>query len=266
MITRIALHGWMGKILKVDLSSKSVLEIPTPVYSGDYIGGRGIASRIYWENVKAETAAFDPENYLIFMTGPLVATGAQGATRMAIIAKSPMALPEQYCYGNLGGLFPAELKKAGWDGIVVTGCAANPVYLWIRNDHVEIRDGTPLWGQSTYRVAKMIEEIHGEKVRFLTTGVAGENRVRSAIIFGSHQSTSTAGFGAVMASKNLKAIVVKGSCKPSVARPGQLKDLNRYTIRLSKRLDLSIPPDTSVSGHGHLVTPNRQGSMLPMRT
>lgn len=247
------MYGWMGKILDIDLSTAQISKIATQIYSEKYLGGRGIASRIYWERVRPETGAFDPLNHLILMTGPLVATGAQGATRMSVIGKSPMSYPEQYCYGNLGGLFPAELKKAGWDGIIITGYASCPQYLWIENDHIEILDGACLWGQGAHGAAEAIKNLHGKRARFLTTGVSGENRVRSAVLFGSHQSTSTAGFGAVMASKNLKAIVVRGSGGPEVADPERLKELNRITIQLSKRLDLSIPPDTTMSGHGHLL-------------
>ncbi len=247
------MHGWMGKILRVDLSTSEISELSTKTYSDEYLGGRGIALRLYWENVRPETGAFDPENCLIFMTGPLVATGAQGATRMAVVGKSPMTYPEQYCYGNMGGFFPPELKKAGYDGIVFTGRAKEPVYLWISDDTTELRDASSLWGQGAYRVREILKHEHGKGARFLTTGVAGENLVRSAIIFGSHQSTSTGGFGSVMASKNLKAIVVKGTGKPSVADPDRLKELNRYTLEMSKRIDMSIPPEVTMSGHGHLL-------------
>jgi aldehyde:ferredoxin oxidoreductase len=247
------MYGWTGKILDVDLTASRISKIDTRIYSRKYLGGRGIASRIYWERVMPQINAFDPLNHLILMTGPLVATGAQGATRMSVIGKSPMTYPEQYCYGNLGGLFPAELKNAGWDGIVISGHASLPQYLWIENDHIELRDGVFLWNQGAYGTAETIKNLHGKKARFLTIGVSGENRVRSAVLFGSHQSTSTAGFGAVMASKNLKAIVVRGSNKPDVADTERLKELNRVTIKLSKRLDLSIPPDTTMSGHGHIL-------------
>ncbi len=247
------MHGWMGKILRIDLSALKITEFSTHPYAEKYLGGRGIACRLYWEMVKPEIKAFDPENALIFMTGPLVATGAQGATRMSVVGKSPMAYPEKYCYGNIGGFFGAELKKAGCDGLVITGRASKPVYLGINNNHVELRDASSLWGNGVYRVAAMLQKSHGDKARFLTTGVAGENLVRSAIIWESHQSTSTAGYGAVMASKNLKAVVVKGTGKPSVADPERLKELNRYTIQISKRLDLTVPPDVTMSGHGYLL-------------
>jgi aldehyde:ferredoxin oxidoreductase len=172
---------------------------------------------------------------------------------MAVAGKSPMTYPERYCYGNIGGYFPAELKKAGYDGLILSGIAANPVYILIKDSQVEILEATEIWGTGAYKTAEVLRKVHSDKVKFLTTGQAGENRVRSAVIFGSHQSTSTAGFGAVMGSKNLKAIVVQGTGNPKVADPEKLKELNRYTIQISKRLDLTIPPDVTMSGHGHLL-------------
>ena len=102
------MYGWMGKILRVNLTHSSISDLSTREYSDAFLGGRGIASRIYWETVHPEIRAFDPENILIFMTGPLVGTGAQAATRMSIVSKSPMAFPEDYCYGNMGGYFGAS--------------------------------------------------------------------------------------------------------------------------------------------------------------
>ncbi|UCD08866.1 MAG: hypothetical protein JSU79_11000 [Dehalococcoidales bacterium] len=247
------MYGWAGKILNINLGRSDISEIDTRPYAEKYLGGRGIASRIYWEKVNHETGAFDPENHLIFVTGPLVATGAQGATRMAVAGKSPMTYPERYCYGNIGGHFPAELKKAGYDGLVISGRAQTPVYLLVVDDRIEILDASGLWGKGAYKTGETLQQVHGENIKFLTTGQAGENRVRSAVIFGSHQSTSTAGFGAVMTSKNLKAIVVKGTGKPQIAYPEKLKELNQYAIQISKRLDLSIPPDVTMSNHGHLL-------------
>ena len=247
------MYGWAGKILDIELSSAQTCQIDTQEYSCKYIGGRGIASRIYLERVTPQVEAFDPKNHLILMTGPLVATGVQGATRMSLVAKSPMTCTEQFCYGNLGGFFPAELKKAGWDGIVISGKAPGPKYLWIEGNHVELRDGAFLLHLGARGAGEAIKNLHGRKARFLTTGTAGRNLVRSAIIFGSHQSTSTAGFGAVMASKNLMAIVVRGRDRPEVYDHERLKKLNRITVRLSKGLDLSIPPDITMSGYSNIL-------------
>jgi aldehyde:ferredoxin oxidoreductase len=247
------MYGWKGKILFVDLSNLKISIIPTEPYAGQYLGGRGIASRIYWETVTPETKAFDPANRLIFMTGPLTATGAPAANRMSVAAKSPMTHPEGYCYGNMGGFFGGDLKKAGFDGIVITGCASGPVSLLIHENEAEIKDASSLWGQGANRVGESLKRSHGDRISFLTTGVAGERLVRSAVIFGSHQSTSTGGFGAVMGSKNLKAIVARGDRKPPVADPAGLKELSRYTLRISKRVRLSIPPMITMTGRGHLM-------------
>ena len=245
------MYGWIGKILHVDLSQCEVKQFPTQPYADRYLGGRGIASRIYWEQVKREIKAFDPENRLIFMTGPLVATGVQGASRLSVVGKSPMTLPEGYCYGNLGGFIGPELKKAGFDGVVVEGCAPTPMYLWIHNNKAELLDASSLWGQGVYQVRDYLHQVHGEKAKFITTGVAGERKVRTAVVVASHDSTVSAGFGAVMGSKNLKALAVKGTGRPSVANPSRLKELNRYTKRISKRFRLSMPP--SLIGHEMIV-------------
>jgi aldehyde:ferredoxin oxidoreductase len=248
------MNGWIGKILHIDLGNSKISEFPTQPYAEKYLGGRGIASRLYWEKVTPAVKAFDPENRLIFMTGPLLATGAQGAARMCVAGKSPMAYPEGYCYGSLGGFFPAELKKAGWDGIVIDGRANRPVYLLINNDKVELRDAAVLWGKGAYKVEEILKQAHGDKICFATTGVAGENLVRTATLFGSQLAAVTAGFGAVMASKKLKAIVVRGTGNnPTVADPARLKELNRYTIKIKNTVSLAITPRIEMTDHGHVL-------------
>jgi aldehyde:ferredoxin oxidoreductase len=247
------MHGWMGKILHIDLSNAKISEIDTRPYAEKYLGGRGLASRLYWEKVTPEVKAFDPDNRLIFMTGPLLATGAQGAARMSVSGKSPMTYPEGYCYGSMGGHFPSELKKAGWDGIVIDGRASKPVCLSIDNDKVELRDASSLWGQGAYRVEEMLYHEYGDKIKFATTGIAGENLVRTATIFGSQLAAVTAGFGAVMASKNLKAIVVRGTGRPTVADPTGLKELNRYTIKIKNTVSLAVTPRIMMTNHGHVL-------------
>ena len=234
-------YGWSGKILRVDLSQSKVIHQDTMEYVERFLGGRGIATRIYWEEVGPEVGALDPENCLIFMSGTLVATGAQGATRMTVISKSPMLMPEGFCYGNLGGFFPSYLKRAGYDGIVITGRAERPVYLRIQDNRAEIVDGSFIWGKGTYTVQKILKEKHGDNVRFVSTGVSGENKCRNATIITDHEGSATGGFGAVMGSKNLKAIAVLGTGKPTVARKKELTQLNRYIIDISKRGTLRMP-------------------------
>lgn len=247
------MNGWTGKILHIDLTSSKISRIETRLYADKYLGGRGLASRLYREKVTPDVKAFDPDNRLTFMTGPVLATGAQGAARMSVSAKSPQAYPEGYCYGSMGGFFPAELKKAGWDGIVIDGKATKPVLLRINDDRIEIRDAAYLWGKSAYAVEEIIHKEYGEKACFATTGIAGENLVRTAIIFGSQLAAVSAGFGAVMASKNLKAIVLRGTGSIHVADPAGLKELNKYSAMMKNTVSLAITPNIGATGHGHLL-------------
>ncbi|MFC1896367.1 aldehyde ferredoxin oxidoreductase C-terminal domain-containing protein, partial [Thermodesulfobacteriota bacterium] len=174
-------------------------------------------------------------------TGPLTATGAQGASRFEVVGKSPMRMPDGFCYGNLGGFFGPYLKRAGYDGVVVTGRAEVPSYIWVCDGKAEILDASWLWGKGVNQVRDLLREKHGKKIRFVTTGVAGENMCRGATLITDHAGSATGGFGAVMGSKNLKAIAVLGTGNPAVARREELKELNRYTIRLSQRGTLRLP-------------------------
>lgn len=235
------IFGWCGKILKVDLSREEVADSDTMEYASRFLGGRGIATRIYWEEVTPEVGALDPENCLILMSGPLVATGVPGASRFSVVAKSPMRMPEGFCYGNLGGFFAPALKKAGYDGIVITGRAKRPSYIWIHDRKAEIREASALWGKGAYEVRNRLREAHGERVRFVTTGPAGENRCRTATLLTDHEGSATGGFGAVMGSKNLKAIAVFGTGQPKVAQPERLVELSDLARRLSERGMLLVP-------------------------
>lgn len=233
--------GWCGRILMVDLSDRRLSEIETWPYADAYLGGRGIATRLYWESVAAGIEAFDPENRLIFMTGPLVATGAQGASRFVVAGKSPMRRPEGFCCGNLGGYFGPYLKRAGFDGIVVSGAADRPVYLMVEDGRAELRDAADLWGQGVYAVAERLKAVHGRQVRYVTTGVAGENRCRGANLMTDNEGSATGGFGAVMGAKRLKAIAVRGTGHPAVADPARLRALNQETVRLNRRDPMPLP-------------------------
>ena len=244
-------YGWCGKILTIDLSELRISELETMDYADRFLGGRGIATRIYWEEVGPEVRAFDPENHLIFMTGPLGATGAQGASRFEVVGKSPMLLSEGFCYGNLGGFFGPSLKKAGYDGVVISGRSPKPVNLWIHDGKAEILDGTSLWGKGVYEVRDILKKSHGKSVRFITTGVAGENMCRSANLMTDNEGSATGGFGAVLGSKNLKAVAVLGTGSPLVAKPDELKELNKLTIHLNKRDPFHAPfPEEQVRRTG----------------
>jgi len=126
----MAEFGYAGRILRVDLSSGSATEVFTRKYADRFIGGRGIAAKIYWDEVSPTINAFNPENRLIFATGPLARLSTLGSSRWQVCGKSPATAQEQFCYSNLGGRWGAELKFAGYDAIVVQGKAEKPIYLF----------------------------------------------------------------------------------------------------------------------------------------
>lgn len=198
----------------MDLSSGSMTHIPTMEYADLFLGGRGIAARIYWDEVPPQIDALDPENRLIFMTGPVC--GVPGfASRFQVCGKS--AATNQFSYCNLGGSWGAHLKFAGYDGVVTRGKAHKPVYLWLDGDKVEIRDAAHLKGKSAFQCEKEIKEELGESVRVLTVGPAGDNMVGFATFLAAENSVGTGGLAGVMGSKNLKAIAVRGDKKFDVA-------------------------------------------------
>ena len=245
------IFGWCGKILNVDLSNSRVTERNTMDYADRFLGGRGIATRIYCEEVGPDVGAFDPENRLILMSGPLGATGVQGASRFEVVGKSPMLMPEGFCYGNLGGFFSPYLKRSGYDGVVISGRSEKPVYLWIHDKKAQILDASLIWGKGVYAVRNILKKIHGKNVRFVTTGVAGENMCRSANLMTDNEGSATGGFGAVMGSKNLKAVAVLGTKGPLVANPEKLKELNKLAVHLNKRDPLQVPfPEEQVRRTG----------------
>jgi aldehyde:ferredoxin oxidoreductase len=211
------LFGWAGKILRANLTDGSVSHLPTMDYAPRFIGGQGIASRMYWEGMNNNIRAFDADNHLYIMNGPLCGTRAPAASRWVIAGKSPMAFPEQYACGNLGGRLGAALKWAGLDGLDIVGAAKNPTIMVIESGgKYSFQDASALWGKNTFETISSLQETFGKEASVATIGEAGERRVRFANVIGSGGVSATKGFGAVMGSKNLKAIVVKA---PKVSLP-----------------------------------------------
>ena len=215
------LFGWAGKILRINLTNGSLSHIPTRDYASRFIGGQGIASRMYWETMSSNRPAFDPDNHLFIMNGPLCGTRSPAASRWIILGKSPMAFPEQYACGNLGGHFGAILKWAGLDGLDIVGASRQPTIMVIESGgRCSLQDGSKLWGKNTFETISSLQETFGKEASVATIGEAGEKRVRFANVIGSGGVSATKGFGAVMGSKNLKAIVVKApKVSLSMARP-----------------------------------------------
>lgn len=228
------MSGWMGMILRVDLTSGKIEKEPLSKELGfNYAGGRGINVRLLYDEVKPGIDAFDSENRLIFGTGPLTGTMLPSG-RINITGKSPMT----GILGNANGgsHFSPELKFAGYDHIVFMGRADKPVYLWIDDDRIELRDAQHLWGK-TIDVAKKIihDELRDPRIQIACIGPAGEKLVRLANVMVGDGSCSRTGMGAVMGSKNLKAVAVRGTKGVKVAQPEVFwklaKDLEQRTRR-----------------------------------
>jgi aldehyde:ferredoxin oxidoreductase len=235
------LYGWTGKILRIDLTSGEKEFLSTQNLAETFIGGRGFTAKIYWSEVSPSLDALSPESPLIIMTGPLAGTPALAGSRWFISGKSPLLYPDQYGLGSVGGGLGAELKAAGYDGIVISGRAPKPCYLSISDSTVVIKDAQGLWGLETYETLQKIRSAEGEKVQTACIGPAGENRVRVALAMSENGACGGSGFGAVMGSKNLKAIAVKGTGTVKTAHPEMLKQINKEIHSLIKGKILMDP-------------------------
>lgn len=210
-------------VLEVDLTRKEIVKRPLDEHmAGDYIGGRGFTSRMLYELVGPGVDPLGPENVLIFGMSPLLGTLAPAACRWTVAAKSPLTgiLGD----GCGGGFFGVELKRAGYDGVIIRGKASSPVYLWIKDDEVTIKDARHLWGKDVYELENTIRyELLDPAVRMAGIGPGGENLVRYATILGDRgRAAGRCGMGAVMGSKNLKALVARGTNPVKVADPKSL--------------------------------------------
>jgi len=226
------LHGYAAKILRVDLSSGRISTAPTSDYSS-FVGGRGLAAKVHWDEVPPHVGALDPENCLTLFTGPLAGFSGFGSSRWLVCGKSPATAPEHFCHSNLGGTWGVTLKSAGYDGIIVQGRAEKAVYLLVDQDGAQIRDAGHLWGKGAIETREMLKAELGADVNVVACGQAGENLVVMASILADKDSSGSSGFGAVMGSKRLKAIAVaKGGTRLTAAHPDKLRDLVRYYAHL----------------------------------
>jgi len=231
-------YGYVGKIARINLTEDKIsLESLDLNMASKFIGASGFAIRFLIEEVDPTVDPFSPENKLIIMTGALTGTIVPGANKFTVAAKSPLTMG--YGEAHAGGFWGVELKRAGYDGLIIEGKAKKPVYIYIKDDLIEIRNAVNLWGKSTSKTDKMIKDIHGDKgIRVFSIGIGGENLVRYACIVTEERVAGRTGMGAVMGSKNLKAIAVKGSDRIGI------KNYDRVRM-LVKRLYptiMSYPP------------------------
>ncbi|MDD2422116.1 MAG: aldehyde ferredoxin oxidoreductase family protein [Heliobacteriaceae bacterium] len=216
------LRGWMGRLLRVDLTRERVTRETLPatlLYR--YIGGRGIGARLLFDEVGPETGALTAGNKLIFAVGPLTGTKVPTAGRYSLTTKSP--LTGTGFESNAGGFWGVGLKKCGFDVLVIEGRASRPIYVVIRDDHVMIKDAGALWGRLVGETTTRLKQAEGKGALVSCIGPAGENLVKmAAIVNDGNRALGRGGVGAVMGSKNLKAIVVRGTRPVPVADRDQL--------------------------------------------
>ncbi len=251
-----------ARMLYVSLTDRKIRTEPIPgdIYN-HYLGGRGLGVKLLYDNLKPGTDPLSPDNLLIFAVGPSTATIVPTAGRFEVITKSPQT--GTIFDSNCGGYFGPQLRRAGYAAIVLEGKAESPVYLWINDDEVEIRDATEIWGMDTEKTTDKLLELTDEKAQVACIGPAGENLIKmAAIINDKHRAAGRGGVGAVMGSKHLKAVVARGTKSIGVADKDRLKDAVARARRLIKKngvTDKSLP----VYGTAVLVNVINEYGMLP---
>lgn len=216
------MNGWAGKLLRVNLTNSTIkAEELSGRLTNQFLGGRGLASKVLYDEVDPQVEPLSPENKLIFMTGPLTGTGVIGGASFVVVTKSPLS--GSIACSTAEGYFGPELKSAGYDGIILEGKAPQPVYLSIEDDQVELLSASHLWGQSTSKTEDLIRAEKenlwiAKETSVASIGPAGEGLAKIAsIVSDRHRVAARAGVGAVMGSKNLKAIAVRGTKTITVA-------------------------------------------------
>ena len=231
-------YGYVGKIARINLTEEKIsFESLDLNMASKFIGASGFAIRFLIDEIDPTIDPFSPENKLIIMTGALTGTIVPGANKFAVAAKSPLTMG--YGEAHAGGFWGVELKRAGYDGLIIEGRAEKPVYIYVKDNLIEIRNAVNLWGKSTSKTDEIIKDIHKDKgIRVFSIGIGGENLVRYACIVTEERIAGRTGMGAVMGSKNLKAIAVRGSGRIGI------KNYDRVRM-LVKRLYpaiMSYPP------------------------
>ena len=220
--------GYAGKMLFVDLSKGKIWEEELPEdLAKNFVGGYGLGARVLYDRMKPGVDPLGPDNMLGFTTGPLTGTGAFFSGRFTVVCKSPVT--GGWNDANGGGYWGPELKKAGYDAIFFTGKAEHPVYLWVEDGKAELRDASHLWGKDVEETEKMlIEETGNKKTRSAVIGPAGEKlSLIAAVMTDGHRAAARGGPGAVMGSKNLKAVAVHGTLPVPVANPEKLREVQK---------------------------------------
>ena len=228
--------GYVGKLLFADLTKGTLEEKPlSEKVAKNFIGGYGIGARLLYDMMKPGVDPLGPDNILGFISGPLNGTGALFGGRYTVVCKSPVT--GGWNDANSGGFFGPELKRAGFDGVFVSGASKKPVYIYIKDGKAEIRDAGALWGKDCVETEEALIRETGEKnLRAALIGPAGEKKsLMACVINDKHRAAGRGGCGAVMGSKNLKAIAVRGTGKVPVANPEKIKEINAEILDFMKK-------------------------------
>lgn len=256
--------GYWGKVAWINLGSRSVVVREFgEEYAKKYLGGVGFGIKMVSEVVTKNVDPLSPRNVLVFSTGAYQAATIAGAGRWSACSRSP--LTGYWGESNAGGHGGPALKKAGFDAIAITGRASRPTYLWIHDGKIEFRDASRYWGMDTAEVTDALKEEVGDKdVSVAAIGPAGENLVKYAVIANDkHGFFGRTGLGAVMGSKNLKAIAIQGTMSPPIADPDKLKEMYREILK--KVLKAPFTKVNSEDGQAAAVVPREENGLLPMR-
>ena len=236
--------SWAGKILRVNLTAGTVKSEPLNMeWARAYLGSRGLATKYFVEEVDAKVDPLAVDNKIIWSTGPLTGTMASTGGRYTVVTKGP--LTGAIACSNSGGYWGAELKMAGWDMVIFEGRSEKPVYLFVQDDVAELRDASHLWGKTVWETEESLKKGHQDpQLRVSSIGAAGENQVLyAAIVNDLHRAAGRSGVGAVMGSKNLKAVAVRGT--KGVGNVHDFKEFLKVTTEKKKILH-----DNAVTGQG----------------
>ena len=259
------MYGWMGNILRVDLTAgQCTREALDPGVARDYVGGRGLGIYLLSKEGNPSGDALAPDNPLIMATGPLTGTGAPTGARYMVMTKSP--LTGAVTCSNSGGKFPTEMKRAGFDAVIFSGRSEKPVYLWLENGEAELRPADHLWGKNTHETTETLLEETASGAKVACIGPAGEKQVLfAAIMNDKHRAAGRSGVGAVMGSKNLKAVVVKGKGRVPLADQDRFKTFNKEIMDIFKAGVKETPLGLTVNGTAGVVMATQNFGVLPTK-
>lgn len=257
------MYGWNGKLLRVDLTKgKAVSQKYDVSFAKTFLGGRGFAAKILWDELKPGVDPFSSENRLIFAAGPLTAFPLPSSGKLLVAAKSP--LTGGYGDGNLGTHATVQMRRAGYDAVVIQGKASKPTILYVQNDKTEFVDARDYWGTGSFQTEKRLKKEYGTSVGVVAIGQAGENRVKFAnVVSQEGRAGGRPGMGAVMGSKNLKAVAFRGTKTLPVKDPEAVRSLGLEAYR-----DVLAKPNYAFwkrQGTMSVVEWSQENGVLPTR-